>query len=412
MATIERIGKLQDIIMSNEKETLWIISELFPPEETSTGYIMGEIANAMTKKYNVKVICGPEFYDVKKKEVSSNLQSIDDSIELTRVAAVKENKQSKLSRIKKFLLMSWQLYKVARKKINKEDHVLMVSNPFPLIVLMGYLRRKRGFNLAMLVHDVFPEGLYTEMNIPSWAYSVIERVFNKAYSSVDTLISIGRDMNDNLERKCLGQKHQPKIVTIENWGDVEGIKPKERGQDGFIKIQYAGNIGNAQGVGEFVELLYEAENKIVHFGIWGTGSAEESIKTGVAELGLEEQVKFYGPYSRNQQSEVLNDSDLSLVTLVKGMYGLGVPSKTYNILAAGKPILYIGDKGTEIWRTVEDNHIGYCFEPDDRSGIVGLIKSLSDKNISQLIEMGKKARMVAEYNYSKNAILKKFLEVI
>ena len=94
------------------------------------------------------------------------------------------------------------------------------------------------------------------------------------------------------------------------------------------------------------------------------------------------------------------------------MYGLGVPSKTYNILVAGKPILYIGEKGTEIWRTVEDNHIGYCFEPDDRSGIVGLIKSLSDKNISQLIEMGKKARMVAEYNYSKNAILKKFLEVI
>lgn len=398
--------------MSTKQETLWVISELFPPEATSTGYIMGEIANAMTEKYDVKVICGPEVYDEKKQSFSDNLQSIDDSIEIIRVAPVKENKGNKLSRIKKFLLMSWQLYKVAKKRINKCDRVLMVSNPFPLIVLMGYLRRKRGFNLAMLVHDVFPEGLYTEMNIPSWAYSVTERVFNKAYSSVDTLISIGRDMNDIVERKCLDQKHQPKIVTIENWGDVEGIKPKERGQDGFIKIQYAGNIGNAQGVGEFVELLYEAENKVIHFGIWGTGSAEESIKTRVAELGLEEQVKFYGPYSRNQQSEVLNDSNISLVTLVKGMYGLGVPSKTYNILAAGKPILYIGEKGTEIWRTVEENQIGYCFEPDDRSGIVDYIKSLSDKNISQLIEMGEKSRMVAEQKYSKNAILKKFLEVI
>ena len=367
--------------MSTKQETLWVISELFPPEATSTGYIMGEIANAMTEKYDVKVICGPEVYDEKKQSFSDNLQSIDDSIEIIRVAPVKENKGNKLSRIKKFLLMSWQLYKVAKKRINKCDRVLMVSNPFPLIVLMGYLRRKRGFNLAMLVHDVFPEGLYTEMNIPSWAYSVTERVFNKAYSRVDTLISIGREMNDILERKCLDQKHQPKI-------------------------------GNAQGVGEFVELLYEAENKVIHFGIWGTGSAEESIKTRVAELGLEEQVKFYGPYSRNQQSEVLNDSNISLVTLVKGMYGLGVPSKTYNILAAGKPILYIGEKGTEIWRTVEENQIGYCFEPDDRSVIVDYIKSLSDKNISQLIEMGEKSRMVAEQKYSKNAILKKFLEVI
>ena len=398
--------------MSNEKETLWIISELFPPEETSTGYIMGEIANAMTKKYNVKVICGPEFYDVKKKGVSSNLQSIDDSIELMRVAPVKENKGNKLSRIKKFLLMSWQLYKVARKRINKEDHVLMVSNPFPLIVLMGYLRRKRGFNLAMLVHDVFPEGLYTEMNIPSWAYSVTERIFNKAYSSVDALISIGRDMNDILEKKCYGQKHQPKIVTIENWGDVETIKPKERKNDGFIKVQYAGNIGNAQGVGDLVEQLYEAGNKSVYFAIWGTGSAEERIKTRVKELSLEDQVKFYGPYSRNQQIEVLNDSDLSLVTLVKGMYGLGVPSKTYNILAAGKPILYIGEKGTEIWRTVEENEIGFCFEPDDNDGIISFLQSLSMRDLSKLRDMGRKARLLAERKYSKQMILHKFAEEI
>lgn len=398
--------------MSNEKETLWIISELFPPEETSTGYIMGEIANAMTQKYNVKVICGPEVYDEKKKVVSSDLQSINKCVDLIRVAPVKENKDSKLSRIRKFLLMSWHLYKVAKREVKKDDKVLMVSNPFPLIVFMGHLRKHREFNLTMLVHDIYPEGLFTDMVLPSFAYLLAEKIFNKAYSRVDTFISIGRDMNDILEKKCYGQKHQPKIVTIENWGDVEGIKPKERINDGFVKIQYAGNIGNAQGVGEFVEYLYEAGNKKVHLGIWGTGSAEESIKARVAELGMEEQVKFYGPYSRNQQSEVLNDSDISLVTLVKGMYGLGVPSKTYNILAAGKPILYLGEKGTEIWRTVEENQIGYCFEPDDRSGIVELIKSLSDKNISRLIEMGKKARMVAEQNYSKNAILKKFLEVI
>lgn len=398
--------------MSTKQETLWVISELFPPEATSTGYIMGEIANIMTQKYEVKVICGPEFYDEKKKEVSSNLQSIDDRIELIRVAPIKENKENKFSRIKKFLLMSWQLYKVARKRINKYDRVLMVSNPFPLIVLMGYLRRKRDFNLAMLVHDVFPEGLYTEMSIPSWAYSVTERIFNKAYSSVDALISIGRDMNDILEKKCYGQKHQPKIVTIENWGDVDGIKPKERVKDGFIKIQYAGNIGNAQGVGEFVEDLHNAGNKIIHFGIWGTGSAEESIKIRVAELGLGEHVKFYGPYSRNQQTDVLNDSDISLVTLVKGMYGLGVPSKTYNILAAGKPILYIGEKGTEIWRTVEENQIGYCFEPDDRKGIVSFLLSLGTGDLSKLNEMGRKARLLAETRYSKSKILDKFIDGI
>ena len=36
---------------------LWIVTELFPPDETSTSYIMGgEIANVMTQKYKVGVI--------------------------------------------------------------------------------------------------------------------------------------------------------------------------------------------------------------------------------------------------------------------------------------------------------------------------------------------------------------------
>lgn len=398
--------------MSSKQETLWIISELFPPEETSTGYIMGEIANAMTMKYNVKVICGPEVYDEKKKVVSGNCSVIDKSIQLYRVPAVKEDKNSKLSRIKKFLLMSWQLYKVAKKEIKREDTVLMVSNPFPLIVMMGHLRKHGDFKLTMLVHDIYPEGLFTDMTLPSIAYKITEKIFNKAYSRVDTFISIGRDMNDILERKCYGQKHHPKIVNIENWGDVDGIIPKARISDGFIKIQYAGNIGNAQGLDEMVEIIHEANNPFVKFGIWGTGSAEERIKGKVENLNLQEKVAFYGPYTRSQQIEVLNDSDISLVTLVKGMYGLGVPSKTYNILAAGKPILYIGEHGTEIWRTVEENQIGYCYEPDDKEGIIKFLKSLNADILPRLKSMGISARALAENKYSKTIILNKFVDAI
>lgn len=398
--------------MINEKETLWIISELFPPEETSTGYIMGEIANAMTRKYDVKVICGPEVYDEKKKDVNNGGLSLDGGIKLIRVRAVKENKKSKLSRVRKFLLMSWRLYCVARKQINQGDRVLIVSNPFPLIVLMAHLRSKKFFTLSMLVHDIFPEGLYTDIHLPAFVYRVAEKVFNKSYSRVDTLISLGRDMNEVLVNKCTDQKHKPNTIIIENWGDVEGIIPEERKDDGYLKIQYAGNIGNAQGVGDMVELIHEANNPLVKFAIWGAGSAEDGIKNRVEELGMCDIVDFKGPYSRKQQTEVLNDSDLSLVTLVKGMYGLGVPSKTYNILAAGKPILYIGERGTEIWKTVEENEIGYCFEPDNKQGLVSFLHNLKYEDIPSLKEKGHKARKLVESKYSKEAILSKFLGAV
>lgn len=394
------------------KQTLWIISELFPPEETSTGYIMGEIANAMTAKYDVKVIAGPEVYDKNKKADSNNKFRLDESIEVTHVAAVHEDKSSKLSRIKKFLLMSWRLYKVAKKNIKRGDHVLMVTNPFPLIVLMGHLRRHRDFKLSMLVHDVTPEGLYTDIHIPGAIYPTVERVFNKAYTSTDLLISIGRDMSEILERKCKGRMHQPEIMVIENWGDVESIKPKERKPSDKVVIEYAGNIGNAQGVGEFVDTLHEAGCKNVVFNIWGTGGAEAGIKQKVADYAMQDCVSFNGPYFRSQQIDVLNDCDMALVRLVDGMYGLGVPSKSYNILAAGKPILYIGEKGTEVWRMLEENGNGVCFEPSDTEGLKQFLCSLNADSVSELQEKGKISRNLAEEKYSKEVILQKFVEVV
>lgn len=404
------------------RQTLWIISELFPPEETSTGYIMGEIANTMTQKYEVKVICGPAVYDSQKMQNVNNKTVVHEHIEVYHVDAVPENKNSKISRIKKFLQMSWRMYRVAKKNIRKGDHVLMVTNPFPLVVLMGHLRRHRKFELAMLVHDVAPENLYTDIHIPDAVYPMVKRVFNKAYASTDKLISLGRDMSEILSQKIKegvksfwlskGVGELPRIEVIENWGDVENIRPSEDFNEEKITIQYAGNIGKAQGVGDFVDILYESKSEHVAFGIWGTGSAEVAVKEKVQEYGMKDQVSFHGAYFRSEQQKVLNACDIALVRLVEGMYGLGVPSKTYNILAAGKPILYIGEKGTEIWRMIEENGNGVCFEPQDRKGLISYLCGLSLENRDKLRDMGKISRKLAEEKYSKQTILNKFLEVL
>ena len=88
------------------KQTLWLITELFPPEETSTAYIFGEIANALSNKYIVKVICGPEVYDKSKKKDFNNVFKLNSSIEVFHVEGIEENKNSVVSRVKKFLVMT------------------------------------------------------------------------------------------------------------------------------------------------------------------------------------------------------------------------------------------------------------------------------------------------------------------
>lgn len=371
-----------------DKKILWIVTELFPPDETSTAYILGEIANAFVSKYQVKVICGPEIYDKRKKPDTNNRYALDSSIEVFRTESVGFDKNTAIGKALSFLLISHRLMQLAKVHIGRDDKVLMATNPAPLVVLMSKLKEKIGFELNILVHDVFPENTKPAgLRLP--AYCWFKRIFDKAYSRADQLIVLGRDMKDVLQQKVISSNKQIKISIIENWADIEGIKPQPF-PVGRIVVEYAGNIGRVQGLDKVIEQLPDK----VEFHLYGTGALEDKLK----EM-KRRNVFFHGPYFRSQQNEVLSACDIAVVTLQEGMYGLGVPSKTYNILASGRPVLFLGPKNSEIDLLVSEEGIGYCGWPQTW-----------DKE--ELAAMGKKARELAEREYSKEKILDKFLNAV
>lgn len=371
------------------KQRLWIVTELFPPDETSTAYILGEIANAMISKYQVKIICGPEIYDKRKKLDENNKFKLDASIEVYRANGADLDKNTKTGKALLFLLMSKRLFALAKKNIKNEDKVLMVTNPAPLVLMMGWLKRERGFDWHILVHDIFPENTKPAgLKLPM--YGVFKRLFDNAYSCADQLIALGRDMKDVLMKKIeKAKKSKPRIVIIENWADLDGIKPQPM-PNGKIILEYAGNIGRVQGLNKVIDNLPDH----VELHLYGTGSMEETLK----KLN-HPRVFFHGPYFRSQQNEVLAACHIAIVTLQEGMYGLGVPSKTYNILASGRPVLYFGPKDSEIGLLVRENGIGFCGWPEKW-------------DMEELKMMGRKARTLAEQEYSKRTILNKFIEAI
>lgn len=374
--------------MAGNIKKLWIVTELFPPDETSTSYIMGEIANAMTMKYNVGVICGPEIYDRRKALDERNKFKLHESIEIHRTEGTGLDKNTTKGKALSFILMSLRLMNLVRKYVKAGDKVLMVTNPAPLVLLMAMLRMRKDFELNILVHDVFPENTRpAELKLPF--YGLVKHLFDKSYGKADRLIALGRDMKAVLKAKVSKYNPDLHITVIENWADVENIQPRPF-PTGKIVLEYAGNIGRVQGLDKVIERLPED----VELHIYGTGAMEDRLRA--MNRG---NVYFHGPYFRSQQTEVLASCDIALVTLQKGMYGLGVPSKTYNILASGRPILYLGPEGSEIDLLVKENGIGYCRWPERW-----------DRNI--LSEMGANSRKLAETEYSKETILNKFLTAI
>ena len=366
---------------------LWIISELFPPDETSTSYILGGMANAASSEYEVKVICGPSVYDIKKELDTMHPFQLDPSVEVYRTKEISVDKNTVLWKIRSFLSMSKRLYSLARKNIKEGDKVLLVTNPAPLVLFMARLRKRLRFELNILVHDVFPEntipaGIY----MPLFVFNLIKAQFDKAYSRADKLLAIGRDMAEVVREKA-GQ--DVRIEIVENWGDVDGIHPLPF-PDGTIRIEYAGNIGRVQGLDKLVDGLPDGIE--LHF--YGSGAMEQTLKDK-----NKPNVFFHGPYYRSQQQEVLGSCHASVVTLSEGMYGLGVPSKAYNILASGRPIVYFGPENGEIGLLIKEYGVGYIGWPDKW-------------DMEELAEMGAKARELAVSKYSKQAILVKFLKAI
>lgn len=396
------------------KQRLWIISELFPPDETSTAFILGEITNTMTQKYEVKVISGPEIYDKRKKLDTEHKFEINNEIEILRVEGIDADKNTFIGKFFRFLIISWQLYKLAKCNIKKEDKVLLVTNPAPMVVLISRLKKKLGFELHILVHDVFPENtIPAGLKLPSYVYMMIKKMFDSAYGGANQLITIGRDMEKVLEEKVRKTKIPPKITIIENWADIDTVFPQYQHEDNNrkVKIEYAGNIGRVQGLQMFLKLLEISENKQLSFHLWGTGSEEENLKKYVQEHNMK-NVTFHGAYFRSKQKDIINSCDIALVTLTEGMFGLGVPSKTYNVMAAGKPILYIGELQSEIGLLIKEKNIGYVYAPEDLVGIKRFINNLTFNQIPQLQQMGLRARKVAEEEYAKDIILTKFLKAI
>lgn len=394
-------------------EKLWIISELFPPDETSTAFILGEIANVMVKKYDVKVICGPEIYDKRKKTDPNNKYVLAPQISVTHVKGVDFDKNTFFGKTMRFAVVSRQLYTTAKKSIKEGDKVLLVTNPAPVVALISRLRRKRNFELNILVHDVFPENTKPAgLKLPLLGYELLKKIFDKAYSRADQLIALGRDMKEILEKKVDRFENHPKVSIIENWADLDVATLSINNLcTSKIIIEYAGNIGRLQGLGVFLDYFKSSNSDSVEFHLWGTGAEEDRLKKQVAENNIA-NVIFHGAYLRSEQNTVINNCHLALVTLAEGMFGLGVPSKTYNIMAAGKAILFIGDPDSEIGLLVKEQGIGYVFRPNDKKNIVDFIRSLSVERMNEINEMGIHARKVAETEYAKDVILNKFIEAI
>jgi glycosyltransferase involved in cell wall biosynthesis len=116
-------------------------------------------------------------------------------------------------------------------------------------------------------------------------------------------------------------------------------------------------------------------------------------------------VTILDPKPRSEQIVFLNACDVGVVSLISSMKGVSMPSRTYNIMAAGKPIIAIADPGSEIALVTEEDKIGIVVSPNDPPELETAVRRFANLDTSELAAMGLRSRQAAITKYSLETAL-------
>ncbi len=396
------------------KQRLWVVTELYYPEETSTGYYMTRIAEGLVDSFEVKSICGQPNYS--RRGTRAPKRETHNGVDIFRVAGTTLNKNIIVFRLINMLTLGVSTFFRALVSFRPGDKVLVVTTPPSLPFVAAFAALLRGSQYTLLIHDNYPEILVAvgKTHEASLLVSVLNYCNRWLYKHAAKLIAVGRDMKEMLEQKTAGLA--PSIDVIQNWAEVEDVRPEPRAEntllaelgisDKFIFL-YAGNMGHPNDL----ETLIEAAKRLsdvddIHFIFLGTGVKRPLLVESIASNGLS-NITVLNPKPRSAQLVFLNACDVALVSLIPKMRGVSMPSRTYNILAAGKPMLALTDPESELARVIDEDKVGWHLRPGNPDALVSLVRQIYEMR-GQLAEFGERARRSAVEKYSLDLAVKKY----
>ncbi len=410
----ERTRENQTKKIAGGKPRLWIVTELYYPEETSTGYYLTRIAEGLVNDFEVGVLCGQPNYSAKgikapKKEKHRN-------VEIHRAAGTTLDKNVILFRIINMISLSLSIFFKAFLNFQRGDKILVVTTPPSLPFITAIVSLVKSASYILLIHDNYPEILIAAKKTKEDSVFVnVLNFFNRwLYKNANKIIVCGRDMFELVGKKTEGLDIP--ISTIQNWAELENVQPfprnenlllKELGIENKLVFLCAGNMGypnDLESIVECAEMLRNDDRFCFVF--LGAGVKRKWLEREVFEKSLK-NIKVLDPRPRSEQNNFLNACDVAIVTLVKKMWGVSMPSRTYNILAAGKPILALTEKDSEISKVVEEDKVGWSVLPDDPETLLQKILQIYRER-DKFEVMRKNARQSALKKYSFDEALKKY----
>ena len=338
-----------------------------------------------------------------------------------RFFLIREGHNSVLRAFRYILLCVKLFLKGVFAKDAREADLLFVSSTPPIMGATASLVKKlRGIPFVYNLQDIFPDSLAgTGLAKKGGLLWKIGRVIeNFTYRNADKIIVISEDFKRNIMAKGVPEE---KIVVVYNWVDEEAVKHVAREDNKLFDtygldrskfyITYSGNIGLTQNMDMLLEVANELETAEpeIQFVLIGEGAYKKRVQEIIAEKNICNVTLLpFQPYE--DISHVFSLGDVGLVISKPGVGENSVPSKTWSILSASRPVLANFDEN-ELKTIVAENQCGIFTKAGDkedfRQAILGLYHDRA-----RCEQLGRNGREFILKNLTRAVGTQKYVDVI
>lgn len=340
----------------------------------ATGYLTIDIVNAFAGKFDeVVLITG---------SIRVQDTCLHPGIKIVQIA--RYNRGSNLKKAFSWIVASFQIFFLLRLRYNRYDKFFFTVPPTAYL-MAPWLKGKN----SILVFDLYPEALYASEFIKDGLLSRLwARRNRKVFLSAFKIYTLSNVMKSGIEHYA-GDRD---VIVIPNWSAFSHLQPIKKennkilnreGLEGKFIVQYSGNIGKTHNIETLIAVAeYLRDDSGIIFQIIGRGAKSSKITHQINEKGLVNCLVL--PFREDGELyESLCAADLAVIILDDRTPDISIPSKIYNIMAAGLPVMAIARSDSGIADLVVSHQLGKVFNKNDVAAMGHFIHELRN-NTQQL----------------------------
>jgi colanic acid biosynthesis glycosyl transferase WcaI len=373
-----------------------VVSQHYPPDRSTTAAIMAAVAGHLASVAPVTVLSG-----MPGSAVATNSGQ-------PAVIEIKNRLPEKAALIRRAIaeiVFTMRIFAALLLRLRKGDVALTVTAPFMLPYAVTAAAKLKGARSVLIMHDLFPDVLVMAglLKPSSLMTKAIRGANALMLRTLNAVVIIGRDTEPLLLRyKGLTSD---RICFIPNWATlapavrpIRSDNPYRRSIGARFIVGLSGNLGFTHDpVVVFKAARLLRDDADIHFLLSGWGIGFERLKEMQSEANLP-NVTLVERVSEQDLEELLTAADVWLIPYRKDLAGVSVPSRFYNLLAIGRPVVLVSEANAEAALTVREHGLGWVVEPDNANELARAIRLASSSDNSSI---GERAVIAAQrFNFA------------